>query len=497
MTSANVSKMTSEMPFQTKASAKSGKEEKEAVEFMEVLGSLALSGQTGQYKNQSQKVEAAVEQTGEIRKEYEKYPVKEDRIPNAADGIDDGRMEQAKEAVEEFADEVSQKVEELFGVSEAELKEAMEELGLSFVDLMNPVNLANLMTKLTGQEDSLTLLMNSDFQELMKGLEGFSEELMQKLGMTKEEAAKLMGQLQQEIPQTTETVEQIPDSVSNQQNQTESPKEDASVILQSVQEAPEETVAAKEAEPAIKNPQQTENSDGEASQTVQKTAEENVDGNQEQNSQGDAMEENDRESTFRENRGLKLERNPVEEPAMQNIQAAKTGEAPIVGNTAASVNTNINVTDIIRQVSEFTRIMYQGNVTSMEMQLNPENLGKIFVQVTAKEGAITAHLAAQNEVVKEALESQVAILKENMNQQGLKVEAVEVTIASHEFERNLEENQHNQSQEEQQEQASKNTNTRRSISLNQMDELSGLMSEEEMLAAKIMRDNGNSVDFTA
>ena len=33
--------------------------------------------------------------------------------------------------------------------------------------------------------------------------------------------------------------------------------------------------------------------------------------------------------------------------------------------------------------------------------------------------------------------------------------------------------------------------------MNQLDELSGLMSEEEMLVAKIMRDNGNSVDFTA
>ena len=33
--------------------------------------------------------------------------------------------------------------------------------------------------------------------------------------------------------------------------------------------------------------------------------------------------------------------------------------------------------------------------------------------------------------------------------------------------------------------------------MNQLDEMSGLMSEEEMLVAKIMRDNGNSVDFTA
>ena len=131
----------------------------------------------------------------------------------------------------------------------------------------------------------------------------------------------------------------------------------------------------------------------------------------------------------------------------------------------------------------------------MEMQLNPENLGKIYVQVTAKEGVATAHLAVQNEIVKEALENQTIQLRENMNQQGIKVEAVEVTIASHEFERNLEQNQQGSAQDEQREQASKSP--RRNISMNQLDELSGLMSEEEMLVAKIMRDNGNSVDFTA
>ena len=40
-------------------------------------------------------------------------------------------------------------------------------------------------------------------------------------------------------------------------------------------------------------------------------------------------------------------------------------------------------------------------------------------------------------------------------------------------------------------------NTRRSLNLNDLDELAGLMTEEEQLAAQIMRDNGNQVDLTA
>ena len=48
--------------------------------------------------------------------------------------------------------------------------------------------------------------------------------------------------------------------------------------------------------------------------------------------------------------------------------------------------------------------------------------------------------------------------------------------------------------ERQQEQSS---SRRRNISMSSLDDLSGLMTEEETLAAQIMRDNGNSVDFTA
>ena len=39
--------------------------------------------------------------------------------------------------------------------------------------------------------------------------------------------------------------------------------------------------------------------------------------------------------------------------------------------------------------------------------------------------------------------------------------------------------------------------TRKNLNLNDLDSMSGLMSEEEQLAAQIMRDNGNQIDFTA
>lgn len=98
-------------------------------------------------------------------------------------------------------------------------------------------------------------------------------------------------------------------------------------------------------------------------------------------------------------------------------------------------------------------------------------------------------------MVKEALESQIADLKQNMNQAGVKVDAVEVTVGGHEFEKNLEQNA--KQEEQQAEEREKAANATRHINLNELDGLSGLMTEEETLVAKMMAEQGNSVDFTA
>ena len=131
----------------------------------------------------------------------------------------------------------------------------------------------------------------------------------------------------------------------------------------------------------------------------------------------------------------------------------------------------------------------------MQMQLNPENLGKIYLNISSKEGSVNAQMMVTNEAVKEALEAQIVMLKENLNQVGVKVDAVEVTIASHEFERNLEQDHSREEQEGNRQEES--ANRRRNINLSSLDEISGVMSEEETLVAQMMKDNGNSVDLTA
>ena len=493
MTSANVSKVTAGMTVPTSASKKSGKDEQEAVDFMSMLGNFAVNNSQQNNPVTFQVSDSASNKTVE----YEKLSTKDDRIPKVTGKTDDADMQKVDQAVEEFAKEVQQEVKELLGVDDAQLEAAMKELGLTYQDLMDPVNLANLVMNLTGEEDQLGLLMNADFQELMQNVEVLSKNLLQELGMTPQEAAEVFAQLEQNAAQITEEVPQQMQEVTDTQADVLKVQQTDDVQIteqkSKVTGLTETNAAATE---SVESDGNVQNVEEPVSQEVR------VENDQTASQQEGQQEEAPENSMTTEDDASLLQQNDTTEKSIftehtfqQTVQTIRTDNITAAPTTAVPHNVVFNTLDVIRQVSEFTRVMYQGDTTSMEMQLNPENLGKIYVQVTAKEGVVTAHLAVQNEIVKEALENQTIQLRENMNQQGIKVEAVEVTIASHEFERNLEQNQQGSAQDEQREQASKSP--RRNISMNQLDELSGLMSEEEMLVAKIMRDNGNSVDFTA
>jgi len=183
------------------------------------------------------------------------------------------------------------------------------------------------------------------------------------------------------------------------------------------------------------------------------------------------------------------------EAMVTNQTTTTVSQAVDVPQAQFSSYVSTDTMQIMEQIVQQMRVSVTPDVSSMEMQLNPENLGKVYVQISSEEGVVNAQFHATNEVVKEALETQIATLRENLNQAGVKVDAIEVTIASHEFERNLEQN--HQNPEKQLEGQDTNTQRRRNISVDSLDELSGIMTEEETLVAQIMKDNGNSIDYTA
>lgn len=84
---------------------------------------------------------------------------------------------------------------------------------------------------------------------------------------------------------------------------------------------------------------------------------------------------------------------------------------------------------IVEQVVRQVRIRVMPETTRMDIQLNPASLGRVNLTVATTAGVATASMVVENQMAKEALESQMIQLRETFAEQGLKVDAVEVTVA--------------------------------------------------------------------
>ena len=445
------------------------------VQFAEVMSQMTTQvGYGYSYGGQNGKQNMSVV-TGKssVTDNYERYQNNAASIKNNPSDKTDIQTGNTDEKLAAFEEDVRQVLKEKLGVTDEEITDAMQKLGLTVADLIQPNQLTQLTAELTGSENIGELLCNDSFMEIVNEIGGLSQDLLDDLGMTSQMFTETVAAASQVVT-TPESagIEQLPEmQVTENVKADKTAANDTSDQMNSVLKEENTVQTASDAdEVEIQKP--------EDNILLQKEVAEETD-----TKADDGQTGNRNESGNTSNQTAYVSQEHTVDPA-----AAKTPE------TVPEFSRQLDTLDLIRQVTEFTKVTVREAQTTMEMQLNPEHLGKLYIEVTTKEGNVSAHIMTQNELVKEALESQMAELKQSMNQAGVKVDAVEVTVGSHEFEKNLEQNaKQDERQAEEQEKASPKT---RRINLDELDELSGVMSEEEALVAQIMADHGNSVDYT-
>lgn len=147
--------------------------------------------------------------------------------------------------------------------------------------------------------------------------------------------------------------------------------------------------------------------------------------------------------------------------------------------------------DIIKQIIDDIKVNISKDNTSMEMQLNPENLGKVHISVVEKNGVMQAQITTETEAAKHAIETNLLLLRENFQNQELKVEAIEVMVASYEFFNHEGTNDNNSDNDNIFNSSSKSIN---SLS----DSANGdEVNEREELEVKMMKEKGNSFSYLA
>ena len=144
------------------------------------------------------------------------------------------------------------------------------------------------------------------------------------------------------------------------------------------------------------------------------------------------------------------------------------------------------IREIAEQILEKVKVSVTAETTSLEIVLTPEELGKVNLTITAEQdGSMTARFVTENELSKEAIESNLVQFKEMLQEQGLKVDTIEVTVGNFEFDKN---NQAGESSQEEKKNGNRNFRT---------DEELGQVDETDQLAQHFMEGGESTVNYMA
>ena len=409
----------------------------------------------------------------------------------------------ADEITKRVSSQIVEKVTEDLDITEDKLCEIMQMLGITSMELLQPENLTALFANATGIENNpQELVLNSDFTGLYADV----------MDIASQNQALLEAVSNMEVLENPQVLEIFTEPDNPGEINTASAEEDiAQVQISDVTDETEEPVFQQ---PQVKSEtigtsdsiSASEDNTVSGSQGMLETAEVEASNISETAVSSESIDSSETVSLKSEKQVMKTDLNSdssSDERSFDDksenrvlhtmINEQMQPEGVFEAFDVQPKYTSVNTTDIIRQIVDQISIAKTTGESVIEMQLNPENLGKLYINVTERNSEITARIAVSNETVKNALESQMAALRENLQDANIRVNDVEITIATHEFERNLEQNAGNENGRQDGQQF---THQSSSNGVNRTGH-NEAASDEAGLAAQIMRDNGNSVDFMA
>ena len=403
--------------------------------------------------------------------------------------LSESRGTDRKEAVAEAEDKILSETAEELGITEEELKDILEQMGLTVFDLLEPENISALVANVLGDGDMTALVTDETLSKTVLELNGMMKEigaeLSKELGIEEADLKTFLEDLVQETSEEISSQGQNDEALLGQKA-ADHPANETAVTDTALTE---DGTIHKESEMAEEEP-------GAVSESLQQT---------ENDASGNAGTENfssDSEAGAGNSLTEHMSEGAQKEHPLKADQAGifqqTVQETPVVQDMAMEAVrelTGSSPSEILEQIQSHIRQNTTTQITEWEMQLNPENLGTVGLNVSTKGGVVTAQFTTQNEAVKAVMEAQIMVLKENLEQQGIKIEAVEVTVASHQFEQNLQKgDDSNEQMDREQEKLKKAT---RRIDLGEWtsgEELEAL-DEAERVTAEMMQADGNRMDY--
>ena len=410
-----------------------------------------------------------------------------DNVSDANSGNSVNSLNQ--KSIDKVNEKIADEVKDVLGIDDDTFANAMTALGLSPIDLLESNNLAKLVLFVNGSNDFTDLLTDENMLNQLN-------ELSDILGNLNWEDLTGMSK--------SDFLEGVEDFNAKTQTESDVFTEDAPDLAQdtAVDAADSgntsENVSAEEESAANTNNVSTEKKSAQGETTVNTSdnssdtkVEVSVTKSEESSSQQssyssqseDDMSEVTHDQTISEDDVTTDNQHTVRNDFIQNLNQAVNDTVQVAKPESVRMQ---QMVDIVNQVVERIKVSIGTESTSMEMQLNPEHLGKLLLNVSSKNGVMTAVFSVQSE---EAMYT----LRENLELRELKVDAVEVNVSDFDF-------SHSDQQTMNGDQSKADNGNGRQMKFEFDDESSeeAVSNEEkEAVRKQVMRDNGSQIDFTA
>ncbi len=410
------------------------------------------------------------------------------------ESLDEEKIKDLAEEISEITNQIVDKIKSEFEVTDEEIEEAMEVLGLTIADFTKPAELRNLLMELTGTTDSIELLTNVELYDSVKEVTDFASNLFTEVAkdfsLSTEQLTEMIN-----TESFEEALNEVDVSVTSNEAETEAEAEVVSEVT--VDKTTDAALAFENSDKANANetkPVESNNSNEseEVPIDTEKKAPDKIE-KPESFTQSNLMNDEAMNERSENRKSFNFDSSKNQEFTFNQTQAVTNQTVNTVGDiveTVTSYTTGADTDNIMRQVTDYVKVHISEDVTKMEIELHPASLGTVNMQINSQNGQITAHLTVQNELVKSVLETQMIKLQETFDEQGTKVSAIEVTVA--EYSLNSQSDNNYSEERNGRDYGSK----KKGINLNEIGSLDEL-DEEEQLEAKVMEMNGSSVNYTA
>jgi len=259
-----------------------------------------------------------------------------------------------------------------FNVDSEEIKKLLNELQLTILDLFDMNSLQLFMAEALGATSSVELIVtdgaNEKIQEVMKTLESA-------------------------LSVNPELAKQVSNMTNTQGENVEANESEFAKLIETIRNQ------------SASSNQNQQQGDGEA-KTMTESAKATTSSNTETSQSTGGFE------------------------GMLNQVVTQKTETIIMNGSIQTIQTEVTAKDVFDQIVTGMKVQVSEAKSNVTLQLQPHNLGKIALNLMSENGSITGHFVAESEAVKEVIEANLSLLKNQLQNQGIEVSEIKISVGS-------------------------------------------------------------------